>query len=632
MKYISVICALLSLLSHCRAEENFIRAFKDCFFIESNFSSIQFIFGDSNVNPSRDNCSELIIVENFAKNVKLIKFVGIKSNLVHSNFGYDSMQYFENTFPEIRTLDISSNEIEYLDSVTLKFPNLEFLNLSHNKLNGIPTNLFNGAPNLTTIDLSFNKIKGVLWYYGHFQALTELKSVDLRNNNLEHIDSRLFTQNRKLEVLRLENNPISIDCNVFELLDRSVSISIAWNNAVELDTKCMEGLLKITVDNDEVVFRSTNTAKDLMRIKNYYLWPLRRVYFGWNQLANATDILDLLGPSVEILSLSGNSMGKLTTKTFERFEPLTALYLDRTKLAEFDVNPFAKLDKLTTLKIGNNGLTKLNVTSLKKTLMNLEVFSIAGNNIEGVSEVIENLSPKLRQLDVSTNFIGKLNESTFQRFHHLWSLSLAKTNLTQFDFNPFENLTELRHLDISNNDLRRLNATVLSPTLMNLTTFNAVDNNFENTQEIVSHLNESMMRLDLSGNYLRKIEESTFQKFYRLNGLILQRTNLTDFDVNALKHLKYLTGLDISYNNLTEVEFTALEPMEWLNTLIVKFNNLSELKGLDRTMYPRLKILHIEGNPIPCEYISKLKESWKKTDEEQITHDLKIVGDQMCEM
>lgn len=134
-------------------------------------------------------------------------------------------------------------------------------------------------------------------------------------------------------------------------------------------------------------------------------------------------------------------------------------------------------DSFSNLRMAENDLQKFNVTLFNRILMQLKEFSISGNQVENGHKIIQKIGRLLHFFDVSHSFVEKLNADTFQRFNQLWGLYLSQTNLTAFDNNPFENLAKLEYLDISNNNLNRLNATLLSTTLKQLQEFNISGNN-----------------------------------------------------------------------------------------------------------------------------------------------------------
>lgn len=83
-----------------------------------------------------------------------------------------------------------------------------------------------------------------------------------------------------------------------------------------------------------------------------------------------------------------------------------------------------------------------------------------------------------------------------------------------------------------------------------LIVFNVSNNRIENIPEIIEYFGESMIDLNLSGNFVQKLNISTFTKLKNLETLSLRNTNLANIPYGAFHHQKNLLSLDISFNNL----------------------------------------------------------------------------------
>lgn len=101
---------------------------------------------------------------------------------------------------------------------------------------------------------------------------------------------------------------------------------------------------------------------------------------------------------------------------------------------------------------------RINQTSLN----NLEGIYLGPNQIPNVPAFLDGLNSSILYLELTGNFIGKCNASIFQRFTKPESLYLRQTNLSEIVGNP---LTQLHALDISDNNLKYLDAQALSSTL-----------------------------------------------------------------------------------------------------------------------------------------------------------------------
>ncbi|XP_055307021.1 leucine-rich repeat-containing protein 7-like, partial [Sitodiplosis mosellana] len=269
------------------------------------------------------------------------------------------------------------------------------------------------------------------------------------------------------------------------------------------------------------------------------------------------------------------------------------------------------------LDISYNNLTSLNISLLSKTLSNLEEFRAAGNHIDNGLGIIHSLGSNLWVLDFSQNIIGTLNRSTFERFGHLYRLNLSDTHLEHFDVNPLKVFS----LDISRNKLKRLNVNLLSHTLRKLKYFYAADNDFENTTEIIQNMGSNLGYLDLSGNYVGKLNETTFEQAQNISRLWLRRTNLSISDVKPFETMR-LAYLDISKNNLKKLNFSTSIVFRTLEGINLSENHLTQLDGLKHS-YPKLTKLDITNNDLKCTYLFMFRIAWDR---------LEIIGDPCTEI
>ncbi|XP_054621970.1 transforming growth factor beta activator LRRC33 isoform X2 [Dunckerocampus dactyliophorus] len=147
--------------------------------------------------------------------------------------------------------------------------------------------------------------------------------------------------------------------------------------------------------------------------------------------------------------------------------------------------------------------------------------------------------PSLATLSLACNHLEKLESNTFQHSKLLKSLNFANNNLYvsyQETGNALKTLPKLRSLDLSENTLDEEIAAVL---LQNLT---------------------SLEYLNLSGNLLRRIDETSFGHLHLLKELDLQRNLLFEID-NAFDGTPKLQRLNLALNYLpclTDFHMTQL--------------------------------------------------------------------------
>lgn len=583
---------------------------------EKNNESRHYICNETSLHGLDCDCSS----------VRMLKIQYCHVEFIESEFiGYENVQ----------TLDISFSNYTTLSYLHLNFKHLMQLNVSHNKLTEVHDYLFNDTKDLMGVDFSNNQISNLhqltfskvsklfainishnqIKYIekGLFSSLSDLQVLDLSDNAIKMIPNEIFTKNSNLKCINLSNNPIQrIDCEIVQLLNRMTSIKMSFENVIDFDLSCANDM-EWTTHEDEIIFMNSKNKNELrypkMNFKNLKILSIRG-----NRLQNPLGIAKMLGKSVEELFLSKNMLGEVNETAFHGLNNLNGLHLSETNLSFGHSNPFDNLDQLSVLDISNNNLKTLNISLFAKTLNNLWQLQAAGNHFDNSLEIIHSLGSYLSGLDISQNFIGTLNRSTFEHVKSVFHLNFSDTHLKHFDVNPLK----VSELDISRNKLKRLNVTLLSDTLNGLLAFHAAGNEFENTAEIIEHLGSNLKYLDFSGNFVGKLNETSFKHLPQIQSLKLQRTNLSISNVKAFELLEKLDFLDISSNNLMYLSFAASHIFGNLEEINLSENHVAHLNGLTKHSYPKLVKLDVTHNNLNCDYVSTFKKEWKE---------LEIVGD-----
>lgn len=120
--------------------------------------------------------------------------------------------------------------------------------------------------------------------------------------------------------------------------------------------------------------------------------------------------------------------------------------------------------------------------------------------------------------DASSNFIGQLNGSVFDRFSNLKYLNLNRNNLKRFDFIDFHNRLNLKVFD-------RINFTPFVESVKNLEIFNLIGNQSDELDFVAPSNFPKLFSLGLS--------ENPFTCEY-LKEFLRQWPNLQLFNINSL--------------------------------------------------------------------------------------------------
>lgn len=307
---------------------------------------------------------------------------------------------------------------------------------------------------------------------------------------------------------------------------------------------------------------------------------------------------------------------------------------------------------LLTLDISHSNYSSLDFINFGHS--NIKKINVSHNELSEISLRYVIQFPKVTELVYSHNKINLSNigiiEEEFKSFGHLTNvqhLDLSNNEIKWFETHLFSNLSNLKTLNLRNNPINLFlenqlfcdylfgtkdisveiswqNVEVLS-TDCNKAKFHAVvnqkhdmirlkpefiheihcregsfkymiyfdarDNQFDNVQELMRCFTASIEAIDLTGNAIECLNESTFKKFVNLKWLFLKNTNLSEFDFSVLKNQKQLRLLDLSNNNLRYLEnVSLLRTFEYLETLSVEENTIENVSEMIQNLPPSMKM------------------------------------------
>jgi Leucine-rich repeat (LRR) protein len=558
------------------------------------------------------------------------KIVSLEDIQFNQNLSELSIQYNmlsnldEINSKELKSLKIANNLIQTIRSIN-SLANLEYLDLSQNRLIKIEANSFKSLKKLKYLNLSGNKLdlESVFNNASYFKSQMLLEILDFSFNEIKYLDSNVtFQQLTSLKALNLSNNRLKfIEEYLFGYLRQLTELNLASNNLS-------------------------------LSMKNYFynLGYLKTLKLGFNQI-NSTYFLQSNSDirNLEYLHLEHNKIDLIEEKDFENFAKLKFLNLNSNPIKIIQDKAFEKMNSLQSLKLSNTSIKHLTLSSSLKELdlsyLNFSIFSKKDlSTLEWISLAnartnisIENfISNSTKFIDFSFNLfdfkilnvLGSslktliLRQTNLQDLEHIYMkilinlkyLDLAFNNLTFISPQAFGNTKLLEYLDLSsnsiydfeidlkllkylnldNNKIEKTNEVLLD--LFSIETFKMANNRlkkypyFEKTQSDSNNF-DTFLEIHLNDNQLDKIEYFTFI-FGKLNLANFESNNISFIDSDAFLNCRSLEFLSLANNRLvyiSENNFHFLFSLVYLNLsfnrieIIEKnsFKNLNKLKSLD---------------------------------------------------
>lgn len=257
----------------------------------------------------------------------------------------------------------------------------------------------------------------------HLQNLTGVERLYLNNNGITKLPSDLFDDVTNISWIDLQQNKLKqLSKNIFSKLENLVYLELGHNGIESIQNGAFENL------------------------KN-----------------------------LKLLNLWGNNLKNLSAMTFKGLDTLTDLDISSSNIESLNENVFDFLPNLKVLNINNNPIIKLprNLFSQNKNLRRIWLLYNRSNLTVLPDQIFSNL-PDLQEVNLKAG-IMQIGSHIFQGCYELQNVTITNNYFTEFPINTFENLTNLRRLDISYNKLTNIEdlfTTTTDITLLNLSNNN----------------------------------------------------------------------------------------------------------------------------------------------------------------
>ncbi|XP_050073076.1 toll-like receptor 6 [Anopheles maculipalpis] len=230
---------------------------------------------------------------------------------------------------------------------------------------------------------------------------------------------------------------------------------------------------------------------------------------------------------------------------------------------------FRNLVSLKELRLKLCSIKTLNL-ALLATLRHLETVQLIGNNITTIYPPQSALAANIRTVDLSYNQLRRIDMSVLRSLKLMQTLNLEHNQLSTVDYRPGEVVTlpRLTTLRLSNNKLERISFEQLNAT--------------------------SLEYLVLSSNRFITVPEY-LQNFPNLALLALDNNLLESFDFSILQSLGNLQWLELHDNHLASVVLPKEIDLPYLHQLLLANNRLQSV-NLEQLYAPRLSLLDLRNN------------------------------------
>uniref|UniRef100_A0A8C2KZ18 Leucine-rich repeat-containing G-protein coupled receptor 4 n=1 Tax=Cyprinus carpio TaxID=7962 RepID=A0A8C2KZ18_CYPCA len=366
-------------------------------------------------------------------------------------------------------------------------------------------------------------------------------------------------------------------------------LDISMNNITELPANVFRNLPyleELRLDANHITSVPEDSFEGLQQ--------LRHLWLDDNSLTEVP-----VGPlrhqsNLQALTLALNRITHIPDNAFANLSSLVVLHLHNNRIQEIGKNCFNGLDNLETLDLNFNNLKTF--PEAIQTLPKLKELGFHSNNIASIPEGAFCRNSLLRTIHLFDNPLSFVGTTAFQNLSDLHSLMLRGASMMQ-DFPSLTGTINLESLTLTGTKIRSIPADLCE----DLTVLRTLDLSYNEIEDLPSF--QGCVRLQdisLQHNQIRQIDRGTFQGMSSLRVLDLSRNQIKFIHRDAFLSLSALTNLDLSLNSLASVPTAGLSALNQLKLT----GNVELRNGLMSKSLPKLRSITVPYAYQCCAFVA----------------------------
>jgi len=402
---------------------------------------------------------------------------------------------------------------------------------------------------IVTIENSINNITRIR--ARAFSEVPNLTEITLRDNNIRSIDERAFEGLGLLRSLTLHEDLLSIESGVFRFF-----VNLTF---LEMNLRYM---------------RIYVPQREICRLKQLHQLTLGGFRLRSVEFERCFEDLTQL----RVLKLFSMNLDIISGATFRSFRfSLTELYVNECLLPILDADMLRDLSNLTVLSLRYNSITNLTDT-IFTSLTRLKTLDITGNQLKIIND---NLFRPLRNLEYL--FLGYPKKSIdlplgeeFLNMTRLRQIGFSGRTIPLLNNDMFRHLRHcpITEINIFACPIHTISKDAFLP-LRNITSLSFVMNPFLSSSALHDAfygLNGSSLRsLYLSGVIFNHYSASLFEglNVNNITNLVMNASGISVIKKGLFRNLGAVSSLDLSDNFINKLEDDSFKDLVMLSTLII---------------------------------------------------------------
>ncbi|KAJ8665425.1 hypothetical protein QAD02_007087, partial [Eretmocerus hayati] len=351
----------------------------------------------------------------------------VNSNVLGDNF---TLSLSKET--QLKRLKINKNRLTRIPDLSLAY--LTHMAISHNMISKIDKTALIKYPELQSLDLSGNKISSI--QTNSFVA-PKLKNLNLNSNQIETVEADAFEKLASLQELRLNKNRLSTLKDFIKKLDKLHILEVNRNEIRSIEALTFAGMKSL-----EMLQLKRNKIKTLNDGAFWELSNLTELQLDFNQLRHVPKGALFGLHHLQVFSLSHNKISTIDPEAWEMCKEVVELDLSHNELNRIERSSLTSLGKLKKLRLDHNSIVYI-AEGAFKDLVSLNELELKSNKLSYVVEdAIGIFVPlmQLKKLGMAHNQIKSINKNAFNGLSQVTELDLIGNNITSIQENAFSSM------------------------------------------------------------------------------------------------------------------------------------------------------------------------------------------------
>lgn len=490
----------------------------------------------------------------------------------------------------ITTLDLECSDVLFFESALepnsflTQLRRLRDLRLEFCKIRYVPSGVLTASRELKHLVLrTHNTDWSAMTMEFHpntFRGLTQLKFLDVSDNNIWTLPDELFCPLYSLTNLNMSSNRLQ------DVLELGFS---DWGAGPTAPGKtCNVGLEDLDLSINDISNVPDNAFTSLR--------SLQRLLLQENSISVLADRAFVGLVSLQHLNASSNRLAALPPELFQSTRDLREIYLNNNSISVLAPGLLEGLDQLLVLDLAFNELTSSWVNrDTFSGLVRLVVLNLGHNLLSRIdSHVFQDLY-SLQILNLEHNHIDCISEGAFVSLSNLHALTLSYNRITKLEPYHFTGLYVLNQLFVDHNHIRTVDSKAFE-NCSNLNDLGLSGNFLTEIPEGIKQL-RFLKSLDLGENKISEIFSASFHGLEQLYGLRLIDNLITNITKDSFSTLPSLQVLNLAYNKIEHVDKAAFGTSPTLHAIRLDGNQLKDINGMFIHL-PGLVWLNVSDNQL----------------------------------